>query len=289
MGRESAFSFQCQASSLVGILHEAGELADTGVLIVVGGPQYRVGSHRQFVLLGRYLAENGIPAMRFDCRGMGDSDGKFESFETLDADVESALDAFAARAGIDRFVLWGLCDGATAASFYAHRDARVRGLVLVNPWVRSEEGLASAYVKTYYGERLFSPELWSKVLRGDFDWKASFGALGRNLGGYVRGKFGRETSGETDAGSPASARQPLGARMSAALDRFEGSALFLLSGNDMTAAEFEEVSATSRRWRGILDRPNVTTRRLPSADHTFSSGDDRRAAEQATLAWLRTL
>jgi len=50
--------------------------ADTGVLIVVGGPQYRVGSHRQFVMLARFLADHGVPCMRFDYRGMGDVSGE---------------------------------------------------------------------------------------------------------------------------------------------------------------------------------------------------------------------
>ena len=46
-----------------------------GVLIVTGGPQYRAGSHRQFVLLARFLAARGMAVLRFDYRGMGDSEG----------------------------------------------------------------------------------------------------------------------------------------------------------------------------------------------------------------------
>ena len=40
----------------------------TAVLIVVGGAQYRVGSHRQFVRLARHLAAAGHRPGRADLR-----------------------------------------------------------------------------------------------------------------------------------------------------------------------------------------------------------------------------
>ncbi len=72
---ERALSFSCHDSWLYGILSLPEKVISRGVLIVVGGPQYRVGSHRQFMLLARYLAAHGVPVMRFDCRGKGDSEG----------------------------------------------------------------------------------------------------------------------------------------------------------------------------------------------------------------------
>ncbi|MEO7385660.1 MAG: hydrolase 1, exosortase A system-associated, partial [Gammaproteobacteria bacterium] len=78
---ERVVTFTCEGDTLIGILHEALVPATRGVLIVVGGPQYRIGSHRQFVLLARDLARQGIPILRFDYRGMGDSDGRFRGFE----------------------------------------------------------------------------------------------------------------------------------------------------------------------------------------------------------------
>ena len=62
---------------LIGMLHRP-ESADArrAVVVLVGGPQYRVGSHRQFVLLARELCRRGIAVLRFDFSGMGDSDGE---------------------------------------------------------------------------------------------------------------------------------------------------------------------------------------------------------------------
>src|SRR5690606_31415058 len=109
------------------------------------------GSHRQFVLLCRHLAAHGIPAMRFDYRGMGDSTGAERGFDTVADDIRAAIDSFIKRVpSIGRVVLWGLCDAASAACLYAPSDERVGGLVLANPWVRTAAGEAKTYLKHYY-------------------------------------------------------------------------------------------------------------------------------------------
>src|SRR5690349_14351227 len=89
---ERAVFFQCQGEQLVGILSGAEQPATRGVLILVGGPQYRAGSHRQFTLLARHLAEHGVPSLRFDYRGMGDSGGEVRSFEDVSPDIRCAID-----------------------------------------------------------------------------------------------------------------------------------------------------------------------------------------------------
>ena len=91
---ERVLMLRCEADTMLGILHEpVAPSAPVGVLIVVGGPQYRAGSHRQFVLLARALAQAGHPVLRFDYRGMGDSDGTVRTFENVDADLRVAVDA----------------------------------------------------------------------------------------------------------------------------------------------------------------------------------------------------
>lgn len=73
-------TFDCGGATLVGILEIPQRPARVGVVVVVGGPQYRVGSHRQFVLFGRALAHAGYPVLRFDCTGMGDSGGEARAY-----------------------------------------------------------------------------------------------------------------------------------------------------------------------------------------------------------------
>ena len=171
MHAERALIFDCGGETLVGVVSapQAADAvaADTGVLIVVGGPQYRVGSHRQFVMLARFLADNGVPCMRFDFRGMGDASGEARDFEALSDDIEAAIAAFARELpGLRRIVLWGLCDGASAICLSLGGNPLVAGAVLLNPWVRTAETQARTMLKHYYLQRLLDPRFWRKLLGG---------------------------------------------------------------------------------------------------------------------------
>ena len=53
---------------------------------------------------------------------------------------------------------------------------RVCGLILANPWVRTEAGEARAQVRHYYGQRLLTRVFWGKVFSGQFDVAASLAA-----------------------------------------------------------------------------------------------------------------
>ncbi len=281
---ENALVFDCEGESLVAILSGAGRPAARGVLIVVGGPQYRVGSHRQFRLLARHLAERGVPALRFDYRGMGDSDGEVRTFERVGADIRCAIDRFFTIVpGLRNVVIWGLCDAASAALFYAHRDARVSGLVLVNPWVRTEQGLARVHLRHYYLRRLFQASLWDKVVHGELKYREAVAALGK----IVSHATSRGPSSGTEE-SPAN-ESPLPDRMEDALRRFQGRVLLILSGNDLTAQEFKDLVSRSHRWRRLLARDRVTRYDLPEANHTFARRDWRDQVERWTESWVKNL
>jgi exosortase A-associated hydrolase 1 len=282
---EQALMFECEGVRLIGMLSSAPVPASRGVLIVVGGPQYRVGSHRQFTLLARHLAERGVPALRFDYRGMGDSDGEMRTFERVGADIRCAIDRFFASVpGLKDVVLWGLCDAASAALFYAHQDARVSGLVLVNPWARTEQGVARVHLRHYYVQRLFQASLWQKVARGEFNIRGAAAAFGK----FAFDAMGRGPSAGTVEESPAS-ESPLPDRMEDALRRFQGRVLLILSGNDLTAQEFNDLAKRSQNWRRLLEDRRVTRHDLPEANHTFARRDWRDQVARWTEAWVKNL
>ena len=274
---DSALAFRCGGDWLYGVLSMPRSAPTQGVLIVVGGPQYRAGSHRQFTLLARSLAENGIAAMRFDYRGMGDSQGPMRDFDTIADDVRAAIDAFTqAVPGMNELVLWGLCDAASAIAMYAASDARVGGVVMLNPWVRTSDGLARATLKHYYRGRLMEPDFWRKLLRGRFDIAGSL----KSMATLARTAF---SAGKPDSESAL----PLPQRMLAGMQAFKGRVLIITSGADLTAREFCDVGAAMPEWKRLLDSARVTWHRIDKADHTFSRRVWRDQVAQWTCTWVR--
>ncbi len=287
---EEALVFNCSGETLYGILHSPEAVAcDIGVLIVVGGPQYRVGSHRQFVELARGVAAQRIPVMRFDCRGMGDSEGIFPGFENLDDDIKSAMEAFYRRIPeLQKVVIWGLCDGASAASFYAPSDERVAGVCLANPWVRTEQGEAQAFLKHYYLSRLFSRSFWSKLMTGQLNLSASFGSLLENL----RRSGSMRTEDENVRVKLASEKDralPLPVRLFNDLMRFPGQLMFIISGNDLTAAEFMDATRKDKKRQKFMSAANVRVLKIEDADHTFSRKVWMEELIRETVQWVKAL
>ena len=247
---------------LLGIIHHAegeqnGSLADTAVLIVVGGPQYRVGSHRQFIQLARSLASNGICTMRFDCRGMGDSEGEKVTFDNVCIDIKAAIDTLQRQQPkIKKIVIWGLCDAASVALIYAHKDKRVAALVLLNPWLRSDQAMGKTMVKYYYVQRLLSRDFWIKLLSG----KVNVLASASDAKGFVADSVKNDQKGEAS----------YQIRMLNGAKQFNGPVCLILSENDLTAREFSEQVKSDTNWQAFVEN-KCQEHQLDRADHTFSS------------------
>ncbi|WP_404379885.1 hydrolase 1, exosortase A system-associated [Caenispirillum salinarum] len=281
---ETPLAFPCGDAVLVGILHGTSRPARRGVVIVVGGPQYRAGAHRQYVTLARSLAEAGVPALRFDYRGMGDSGGDFRGFEDCGDDIAAAVDTLLEhQPGLEEVVLWGLCDGATAIAFHladaGRRHPAVAGAVLLNPWARSESGAAAARVKHYYGRRLLNPAFWRKLLTGGVDLR---GAAVQALGSLRAARGGKRAAAQP--AGPA----PLPDRLAAALEAASVPLTVILSGRDLTAREFEDTvlarKSVRRRFKG---RNAFALHRMADANHTFSTEGHRAQVLARTLGHLQ--
>ncbi|HRH80754.1 MAG TPA: hydrolase 1, exosortase A system-associated [Thiobacillaceae bacterium] len=312
--REIPLLIPCQGDRMLGILSRPdGEQKGDGrigVLIIVGGPQYRAGSHRQFTLLARHLAAHGIPAMRFDYRGMGDSEGEMRTFEEIDDDIRAALDAFFDSVpGMGHAVLWGLCDAATAALFYAPTDRRVAGLILLNPWVHTESAAAKVLLRHYYLGRLSSRTFWQKVFQGRVNVLRSLRSLAGLMfraagkGDHYRRQLPRLAPNSTSTlatacgytsnrGSPSSTQykmastnpdetQALPARLLTVFRSFRGQLLIVLSGRDYVAREYRELVENDLAWKRALTDRRTPQVFLADADHVFSRKEwrDRVAFE----------
>jgi exosortase A-associated hydrolase 1 len=275
------FFFDASGARLLGVASVPREPARVGVVVVVGGPQYRVGSHRQFVFLARALADAGVACLRFDCRGMGDSDGAFPGFEGIDIDIRAAIDAlFAHVPTLQRVVLWGLCDGASASAFYAGGDTRVIGLALYNPWARTERGEAKAMLTHYYARRLVDANFWRKMAGGGLRWRESIVGLWRRLAQAAPAPKASKQGSER-------ATRDLPHRLADGIGRHDGPVLIALSGNDTVAAEFKAHSAGIPALAALMARTTVSRVDFPGVDHTFSCAEWRDAGAAATVAWMR--
>lgn len=276
---EETTLFACEGEPIVGILAKPATPADTGVVVLVGGPQYRAGSHRQFVLLSRALAAGGFAVLRFDYRGMGDSSGEQRDFEGVNADIAAAINTMQARVPeVKHIVLWGLCDGASVALLYCHatQDPRVSGLCLLNPWIRSEVSLAKTQIKHYYTQRLLQKEFWFKLLSG----KVALSAL--------NGFMAKLRQSAASPSQPQKKADTFQKHMSMAWQGFRGRILLVLSGDDYTAKEFVEHARTDGAWKGLLGQSGVHRQDISGAVHTFSSSSSRKLVEKVTLEWLDT-
>lgn len=284
---EETTCFACAGDMLLGILAKPETPAMQGVIVIVGGPQYRIGSHRQFVSLSRALASAGYAVLRFDYRGMGDSEGEKRDFQRANADIASAIDLMKKKVpSINKLTLWGLCDGASAALLYCYEthDPRVKGLCLLNPWVRSEASLARTRVKHYYTQRLMQKSFWAKLFHGEVALKSLTGMM-RLFRVAVSG-VGAPEGIESEPGRSASSQQPFQQRMAAAWDDFNGDILLLLSGADFTAKEFLDFALNDPAWKNSFTHRHLIRHDLPGVDHTFSSSASRALVEKLTLLGL---
>jgi exosortase A-associated hydrolase 1 len=256
------------------------------VLMIVGGPQYRVGSHRQFVLLARSIAAAGFPVLRFDYRGMGDSDGEFQGFEHIAEDIEAAVKAFRREVPeLKKVVLWGGCDAASAAMIHGWKIPDAVSLVVGNPWVYSHEVQATVR-RQHYLSRLGDWSFWRKVLRFEYNFVeyalAALKKVSARMGRHIR----RDEAGTSTEASTAGSFVD---RMLDGLERFEGPVLFLMSGQSMLTREFDELVDSDARWRAVYNRPGYQRVDFPDADQTFSTREARGQVYQALHAWLREL
>lgn len=272
----------CEDDSLIGILHKPENAGEVGVVIVVaGGPQYRVGAHRQFVSLSRMLASEGIATIRFDHRGTGDSTGELRGFLDMGSDIQSAIDTLCEHAPeIKRVVLWGECESATACAFYDYTDMRVQGIFMVNPWIRTEQGHAKTILKHHYWNRLFDKSFWKKVKSGQFSFLNS-----------LKSYFQLCKSAKFEVNPNASSEQgleslPLPSRLARSCESYHGKIFVLTSGKDYIAQEYKDYSQASNIWQNMIASGQIVMFDIPDSDHTFSRLEWRDELFDYTKNWV---
>ncbi len=242
-------SFRCEGVTLAGTLDEAP--GTTGLLIVSGGNEIRIGAHRGMVKLARDIAAAGYPVFRFDRRGIGDSEGDNGGFEASGPDIVAALATFRAECpDLTRIVAFGNCDAATALRLHSHS---ANALVLANPWLveATADAPAPATARAYYAQRLRDPNAWAGLFKGAVNFGKLFGSL----------------RSATKRDEPSS----LAAQMVEMLELCPMDTRILLAARDGTAIAFKA------QWDGpMFDsyRDDIRVTLLDSPSHSFASDSD---------------
>ena len=257
-------SFGCAGEELAASLDGAEGV--TGLLLVTGGSQTRIGSHRMYERLAKSLAQIGYPCLRYDRRGVGDSGGEDPGFRGSGPDLAAAAASFRRESpGLQRIIGFGLCDGATALALFG-REAGVDGLILVNPWlVEAEAGEPPpAAIRAHYRQRLLSIEGWKKLLSGAVDYRKLLSGL-------------KKISAKPEA-------SPLARDAAAALAASGLRAWAILAEGDGTAiAARQELEAPA--FRGRIEGIQM----VASDSHTFARPGDDDALLAATVRALEAL
>jgi exosortase A-associated hydrolase 1 len=248
--------FPCAGDTLFGSLDEAA--GGTGLLIVSGGNEIRVGAHRGMAALARRIAaEAGAPVFRFDRRGVGDSTGENRGFESSIEDIAAAAATFLAEAPQHRrIVAFGNCDAAPALALF-HRGAGIAALLLANPGVVDDPDALppAAAIRARYAERIRDPRQWLRLATG-----------GVNIVKLISGlkKVSKSKSQQ---------EKPLAAHLAEALVSSDVPVTILLAKTDNTAIAFTHAwkdPAFDAAWARV--RVEV----CDTASHSFAHPADKQ-------------
>lgn len=244
--------FQLSGKTLWGTVDDGK--SETGLLIVSGGNEIRIGAHRGMALLAQVIAAKGHPVFRFDRRGIGDSEGENGGFAGSAADLSAALAAFKnASPGLTRIVAFGNCDAATALLLHG---TEVDALVLANPWiVEAVDALPPpAAIKSRYMRRLRDPKAWVALLTGTLNLRAATRGLRRIAMPKVKG----ETLSSSVAVLLAKSKLPT---------------TIIVAENDNTGIAFTDAWQSSA-FKPARSRTDIEFVSIPSSSHSFANNCD---------------
>ncbi len=254
--------------ALTAMLHLPVDTPTSAVLMIPGGSDYRIGSHRVYVRLARALADAGHAVMRLDVAGMGDSSGVYAGFESLSTDIASGLAELRQHMSPKvKIFLWGQCDGASAILIGLGSSFEADGAILCNPWVRNAHTTAEQLVRHHYRHRLTSLAAWKRLFMGQASFSASLKSFLAALKTMTQ---------------PAPVHSGYVDPMTRTLKSGQWPCLVVIGSDDAGGQEF----------RLFMDRHQLLGRAvsrtlIADGNHSFSTRHQREALQETALAWLQ--
>ena len=175
-----------------GMLHVPADV-DLDRPVIVMPPQgmnLRTGWNQLHVRLARMLGTSGWSSLRFDARGLGQSDGELDFATGADLffalengfqipDTRAAIDWVEQTLGSRSVILLGVCGGAVTAGFLGVNDPRLAAVALLElPLLHSRHPAQRAGKPLWrYREPLLSPQAWRRLLTLQIDFRVHLQSL----------------------------------------------------------------------------------------------------------------
>lgn len=174
--REEAIRIPVESVELAATLICVEEpVRDTGIVFVHGWSGNRLGPHGILATIARRCGREGIPSLRFDFRGRGESggEGMNVSLSTMADDLVRATEFFRKRAGVRKVVLVGICSGGNVAVGTLPRFREISGLVLLSVYPFSDGDSFGRDVGRFwhffrvYLKKAGQRETWRRLFAGE--------------------------------------------------------------------------------------------------------------------------
>jgi hypothetical protein len=278
-------------------------------VLLCPGVKTRLGPHRLYRKLAQSFLARGIPVLRVDFHGLGDSEGSLPEYrldELYDQvqygrhvdDLRAALDWLDSQCGIRRCIVGGLCGGAITGLLAAQNDPRISGLYAIGLPVALEaktearvehmtrnELLAE---RVSYLRKFFRPSSWKRLLMMQSNYRLIWRMLKSALLGFAAARTGNTQFG--DAPAPATpVAADLNPKFPSAFFRLVDSgrpALLMFGERDRLRFQYQEKFGTP--WSQALEpyKGVISIVVVPNANHIL--GDPASVADAARLtgSWL---
>ncbi len=142
--------------------------SDTAAILVTPGMLHHVGPFRFYVDVANDLARRGIPSLRFDISGIGESFGVGVGGRSIDRaadEISQAIDWIFANTKMQKIVLFGLCSGADDSLHAAVRDHRVTAVVPMDGCGYRTPAYYWHRFRGHHLHRILRPKKWWDVAR----------------------------------------------------------------------------------------------------------------------------
>lgn len=288
-------AFECEGETLIGIItspHSLSTVRTAVISLPAGGPQYRVGLARQMVKQSELMASHGIATLRFDYRGIGDSDGDFGGFDSVGPDIRAAINCIQEHLpSVKNIVLWGGCNAASAIMMNAWQYENVEGIVVSNPYLGVHD-LSERAKWLHRRRRILQLSFWKKLLSGGFGVTSKIRARLNKTSTTkpVLSKVPQNTKNVQFEAAKSSQLQGKGEVLSVMLEglqKYSGRTLVILNDKSPQSAAFQVLVNSNRPWRQIFKTRKATLLPVSTNSDNKTSNSGESSVQQITIDWMK--